>query len=364
MIDLAEQRIDIGRRAFNAFVGWGISTLLLWLFTRNRGDGNTTSQQASKFTDSNSNQIGSAIPVVLGRALIKNPLISYYGDFRADIYTEEYGAHSGFNLGAILWPMVAKLIIFLVKPDLVVTPTGPGNTVDAGDKRVFLANFVIELIILILMNLINGHLLRVTIQKGFKYYLGWQHIICWTGNNIGLKRIWMNVYDSNVEESTETGVWDNNNHIAWKQDNPNGIVAHIDDEDMFGGVDEGGGFVGDVRIYFGTMTQPNDSWMVSEMSKSAEIPSELKGLTPKYPMYLTAVIPTAYIGKQATIPEMWFEVVNYPDRLYNSFKYDLQGLYLDYIDKYLNDIYNYLNSYKHHLNSHLYTPNIIPVGHT
>ena len=353
MIDLAEQRIDIGKRAFNAFVGWGISTLLLWLFTRNRGDGNTTSQQASKFTDSNSNQIGSAIPVVLGRALIKNPLISYYGDFRADIYTEEYGAHSGFNLGAILWPMVAKLIIFLAKPDLVVTPTGPGNTVDAGDKRVFLANFVIELIILLLMNLINGHLLRVTIQKGFKYYLGWQHIICWTGDNVGLKRIWMDVYDSNVEESTETGVWDNNNHIAWKQDNPNGIVAHIDDEDMFGGVDEGGGFVGDVRVYFGTMTQPNDSWMVSEMSKSADIPPELKGLTPKYPMYLTAVIPTAYIGKQATIPEMWFEVVNYPDRLYNSFKYDLQGLYLEYIDDYLGDVYNYLNSQSSDVKNHL-----------
>ena len=159
MIDLAEQRIDIGRRAFNAFVGWGISTLLLWLFTRNRGDGNTTSQQASKFTDSNSNQIGSAIPVVLGRALIKNPLISYYGDFRADIYTEEYGAHSGFNLGAILWPMFAKMIIFLAKPDLVVTPTGPGSTVTAGDKRVFLANFVIELIILLLMTLENLYFL-------------------------------------------------------------------------------------------------------------------------------------------------------------------------------------------------------------
>ena len=47
----------------------------------------------------------------------------------------------------------------------------------------------------------------------------------------------MNVYDPDVEESTEQGVWDNNNHIAWKQNNVNGIVAHIDDEDMFGGVD-------------------------------------------------------------------------------------------------------------------------------
>ena len=51
------------------------------------------------------------------------------------------------------------------------------------------------------------------------------------------------------------------------------------------------------------------------MNNSPNIPAELKGLTPRYPMYMTCVIPTAYIGKQSTIPEMWFEVVNYPYRL-------------------------------------------------
>ena len=65
----------------------------------------------------------------------------------------------------------------------------------------------------------------------------------------------MNVYDDKIEESTETGVWDNGNHVAWKADNPTGIVAHIDNEDMFGGPDEGGGFVGDIRLYFGTREQ-------------------------------------------------------------------------------------------------------------
>lgn len=314
---------------FNAFIGWGVSTLLLWLLNRNsNSDGD---QEASKYTASNVNQIGSAIPVVLGRAMIKNPLVSYYGDFRADIYTEEYGMHTGIN-----WIGVVPLIVFGIlaicsAPDKVevavsvpvVGGTGGGSaqgeskgvTIDSGEKRAAILNVIVSVLLWLLTQLFAMHMGKTTIQKGFKYYLGWQHILCWTGDNCGIKKIWMNVYDSNVKDSTETGVWDNSNSIAWKSSNPNGIIAHIDNEDMFGGVDENGGFVGDIRFYFGTDTQPKDSWMVDQMTKSENIPTELKGLTPRYPMYMTCVIPQAYIGKQATIPEMWFEVVNYPNRL-------------------------------------------------
>lgn len=381
------------------FLGWGISTLLMWLL-RDRSDGDTDNQQqASNFTDSNANSIGSPIPVVLGRAMVKNPLISFYGDFRAEPYTEEYGMHSDFDVAAFILPLLLMLINALSIPDTitisggvvqevdssaaakavpgatsigagsgtpgmgtintdpgqpVTTNTGGGSTSGPGTvtgtftmnnssaKQTALLNVVMYILMWLLMQLFNSHLGRTTIQKGFLYYLGWQHIICWTGENFGIRKLWMNVYDPDIEQQTQKGVWGDEN-ICWKADNPTGIVAHIDDDMMFGGWDEGGGFIGDVRMYFGTQAQGRDSWMVNQMSLSEDIPAHMKGLTPVYPMFFTAVIPTAYIGKQATIPEMWFEVVNYPNSLYKEFKYDLQGMYTDKLTEYLNNIYDYLN---------------------
>ena len=59
-----------------ATIGWGIASMLLqWLLMKNKDSGASSDQQPSKYTNTNANQIGSAIPVVLGRALIKNPLI-------------------------------------------------------------------------------------------------------------------------------------------------------------------------------------------------------------------------------------------------------------------------------------------------
>ena len=119
---------------------------------------------------------------------------------------------------------------------------GPVIVQDVGTgRRNALIMTAIRLFLIWLMNqLFSKHLGKVTIQKGFKYYLGWQHILCWTGDNIGLKKIWMNVYDSDAESSTQRGVWDNNSDIAWKSQNQQGLVAHIDDDQMFGGWDEGG----------------------------------------------------------------------------------------------------------------------------
>ena len=305
-----------GKMAFSNFLGWGISTLLIWLFNRHhRKDNSSTSQQPSDFTSSNVNTIGSPIPVVIGRGMIKSPLISFYGDFKYRIYTEEYGAHSKLDIGSALLQFLLMLIPALLTPDKVI---GEGGVVlDSGRKRRAIIMAIVNFLIWLLMQLLVKHMLKTTIQKGFKYYIGWQNLICWTGPNCGIKKIYMDVYDDKVESSTQTGVWDNNNHVAWKSANPKGIVAHVDDEDMFGGVDEGGGFVGDIRFYFGTREQGKDSWMVDQMTKSPNIPDDLKGLTPIYHMYLTCVIPQAYVGKQATIPEMWFEVVNYPNRLGN-----------------------------------------------
>lgn len=412
-----------GHHGMSPWIGWGISTLLLFLLNRkNRKSSNTSSQQPSKFTDTTVNNIGSPVPVVLGRCLVKNPLISFYGDFRADPYTEEYGMHSKLNVWGFLLPLILQLIFIVCQKDTVVLTAGTGKEVptagavedvdtsgeiadivkppeqvsmtqlktdagvpvqaghysgtttapgpisgqieyaESGKKRAMIVNVLIQIILWLLLWLFNRHAGRTTIQKGFKYYLGWQHIICWTGDNTGIKKLWMNVYDSNVEDSTEKGVWEPSNHVAWEQDNINGITAHIDQPDMFGGVDEGGGFIGDVRFYFGNRIQPKDPWMIRQMTISEGVPAELKGLTPKYPMYLTCVISNpdcqsgAYIGKQATVPEMWFEVVNYPDRLVEDGKEVIKKKYnatmladwqkiLDFMSGMAADVQTYMKPY-------------------
>lgn len=380
--------IDVSKSVFNSFLGWGATTLLLWLLRRKTGSGSTI--KPDNFKENNTNQIGSAIPVVLGRAMIKDPLVSYYGDFAYRVYTEEYGMYSRFPWESLIVTILTGILATVslevpvtsavtgtaapgasvacpfgpgtVTSPSTVTGTATGVTQGSGAQNAIIVTTIVSCLITIFMWLLTRHMGRITIQKGFKYYLGWQHIICWTGDNIGLKRIWMNVYDSEVEESTQSGVWDNNNHVAWKAENPTGIVAHIDDEDMFGGVDQGGGFIGDVRVYLGTTSQPNDSWMISEMSKSENIETELKGLTPKYSSFVTCVIPRAYIGKQVTIPSMWFEIVNYPDRLYRAHKTAMFSLYSSkllyyyglvtaFINKQSTNVINYVSGYLNSLDS-------------
>lgn len=315
------------------WIGWAISTLLLLFIKRKRSSSsseNTATQQPSKFTDDTGNQIGNSIPVVIGRAMIKNPLVSYYGDYSYRPYTEEYGLHSDVDADAMWWPIILGIISQVSIPTKhpVVGGMGGGVAVDTqnGIKNAIIVGAVQAVLVAIMQNLFNDHLGRTTIQKGFLYYLGWQHILCWTGENFGLKKIWMNVYDTNVEQSTEQGVWGSDD-VIWKHENVNGIIASIDDINMFGGYDEGGGFTGHVHVYFGTESQPFDAWMQEQMTQSANVPDELKGLTPRYPMFVTCVVNGtgvyggsggeevaggAYIGKQATVPEMWFEVVNYP----------------------------------------------------
>ena len=329
-----------------AFIGYAVTTLLMFFLRRGMSSSTDTSntQQASKYTDSNVNNIGDPIPVVLGRGMIKNPLVSFYGDYSYAAYTEEYGMHSSFSWSSLLWPLIFGILAVVMTPNTVVTTMGPGVETSQGAKNAMILNVVFTVLMFILSAMFGDHAGRTTIQKGFKYYLGWQHIICWTGANIGIKKIWMNVYDSDLEESTETGIWDNDNHVAYKSENPMGIIAHIDDDDMFGGVDEQGGFVGDIRMYLGTEEQGRDSWMSDQMTKSENIPDSLKGLTPVYPMFVTAVIPTAYIGKQATIPEMWFEIVNYTSQLYDEYKPIFKYKYIDAFRDGSEKLVNYFNN--------------------
>lgn len=316
------------------FLSYGLTTLLLAFFNDSTESGSTDNQQPSKFTEDNTNQIGSCIPVVLGRALIKDPLVSYYGSFRADPYTEEYGMHTDVDIGDYLIVCLITNLAYAFMPKIhPVVSACPGEAIDSenGIVNALMMTAVQVFLWWLLQELFGNNGGKTTIQKGFKYYLGWQHILCWTADNIGLRRIWMNVYNTESEASREQGVWtpigesedsgELQAAIAYKVDNQMGITCRIEDDEMFGGPDEGGGFIGDVRVYFGTDVQNRDAWMVKEMSESTQIDDSLKGLTPKYPWFVTAVISDkdlqngAYIGKQATVPEMWFELVNYPNDL-------------------------------------------------
>ena len=165
----------------NPWVGWGISTLLLFSINRKNKTSNTNSQQPSKYTADNVNCIGKPVPVVLGRCMVKSPLVSYYGDFGYEPYTEEYGMHTNLDAASLLWPILLQILMALIAPSThpvqVGTPAGPGTGYAAdtqnGTKFDALVAAIIKLLIALLFWLFSRHEGRTTIQKGFLYYLGW-----------------------------------------------------------------------------------------------------------------------------------------------------------------------------------------------
>ena len=243
-------------RGLDPWVGWGLSTLLLLLFNRSNDSDTEVEQDPNKYEDDNLSMIGTPIPAVIGRVMIKNPLISYYGAWRADIYTEEYGMHTALDWIGILLNLLFSLLSDLTRPVyhtttnkslVVIDPTvttsqGSGQLNDNevvgtvldtenGEKFNNLLNALMATFLSLVMQLFTNHMGKTTIQKGFLYYMGWQHILCWTGENLGIKALWMNVFDSELEASTEQAVWDNG--IAWKSQNLTGMSFKIDDEQMF-----------------------------------------------------------------------------------------------------------------------------------
>lgn len=336
--------------ALNAYVGYGVSTLLLWLLNKRNKKTSSSSQTPSSLnvTDT-ATRLGDPIPVVLGRTLIKSPLIAYYGDFRSEPYTETYSAHANFNAGPIfLMSLLQAIILYATRPHhgtepeagqshthTITTPHGPGSASGAAppvrvkDNQIAPWQQSIWMIFInfLLSWLINGRNLRTTMQKGFKYYLGYQYLVCWTGTDIRIKRIYMkenNVFDSVIS------YWENQDPTTLPPlplppmppddtsigiiNNPSGYNLDINDDHLFGGPDEQGGFIGSLHIYFGSNVQQKDAWMIQQMSQTS-IQQHLRGLTPVYKPFLSIVVPTAYIGKTATIPELWVEVHNVPNNL-------------------------------------------------
>lgn len=284
----------------NKWIGWGISTLALWFLNKKSNSSDESSKPNDLNVSSNETKIGSPIPVVLGRCLVKSPIVSYFGDFRADRYTETYAAHAHFNA----WPLVFALIADVLLAPSTGTTKDKDSHGDAGfgsNKDTMITPLIKALFLWLLNWLINGRNLKTTIQKGFKYYLGYQFLVCWTGKNMRVRAVFLN--EEKVWEGDEAAV----NYAG-------AFTIHVNDDELFGGPDENGGFVGDFRVYLGSDNQPSDGWMVQQMSGST-IPAELKGLTPAYRDFVSVVVPTAYIGKQSTIPTTWIELQNCPNNL-------------------------------------------------
>lgn len=317
--------------AMNPFIGWGITTLMSYFLNHNSGDTHVDPAELSAETA----ELGTPVPVVMGRQMIKSPLTVYYGDFSSKAYTECYSAWAKFDA----WKLILSALAIWAATAITghdasphthnvsasgtgsnsagpvhVTSTGTAGThtpnpiptkEELGPK--ILDTFVKWL----LVTLINGRLLKTTIQKGFKYYLGYQMMVCLSGENIRLRGVYIG-YEKNSKNNNSGPVWTGDESRELYQTEP--FVVHVDDEDLFGGDDEGGGFIGDVRVYLGGAEQPADPWMIQQMS-AGTISEELRGLTPAYRPFVSIVVPTGYIGKQASVPNMYLDMQWIPNRL-------------------------------------------------
>ena len=298
--------------SMNPYVGWGVSTLLLWFLNRNSSSDSDQSETDPEALNFSETSIGTPVPIVIGKAMIKDPLVTYWGDFRADRYTETYSAHAEFSA----WPLVFSLIAQVLtapatgttnpgQPVKVSTPQGPGTGATSGpgtNKDTMVTPLIQALFMWLLMWLINGRNLKTTIQKGFKYYLGYQEVFARSSPGMRLRAVY-------IEENK---VWEGN--VAREDVLPGPLVIKVNDENLFGGVDEGGGFVGELHVYLGGDNQNPDAWMQSQMNQSS-VQEAVRGLTPAYRSCVSVVVPTAYIGKNAKIPKMWLELEYIPNGL-------------------------------------------------
>lgn len=298
----------------NPYVGWGVSSLLLWLVNKGSGSSDQTDPEPSDLSISET-KVGTPVPVVLGRTLVKSLMPIYYGDFSAKAYTETYAAHAKFPAwpmilqGLLMWataPVTGKTVDGTEKPHKHLSTEGetgpPTQEHGHGHKEKIGPEILMMFAQWILMWLINGRNLKTTMQKGFKYYLGYQQLVCWSAPGMRLRVVYLG----------QNKVWEGD--VSRESLNGQPFVIKINDDELFGGPDEGGGFSGELHVYLGGENQMPDPWMVQQMHADT-VQEELRGLTPAYRPFVSIVVPTAYVGKQATIPETWVELQYCPNGL-------------------------------------------------
>ncbi|AJQ26930.1 phage tail protein [Pelosinus fermentans] len=302
--------------AMNPYVGWGVTTLLSYFLNKSNNSSSSSSEPAELSAEAS--ELGTPVPVIMGRSILKSPLTIYYGGFKSRAYTETYSAHANFSA----WPIILSALAVwassaITGASITGTPHSHGSYAPPpgehkhGNKESVGPQILMLFVTWLLNWLINGRNLKTTIQKGFKYYLGYQMLCCVSGTDIRLRGLYIG-YDANSEYDNNGAVWTGN--ISREDHLTAPYVIRVDKEELFGGVDENGGFVGDVRIYLGGADQPTDPWMIEQMSADS-VQEELRGLTPAYRPFVSLVVPVAYIGKQASIPTTWVDVQWIPNRL-------------------------------------------------
>lgn len=139
----------------------------------------------------------------------------------------------------------------------------------------------------------TGLFTKKTVVKGYDYYLSLQLAIC-LGNSVQLRKIRMD--DKVVYEAAS--------YITSVDLGP--MNETIDQPDAFGGVDEGGGWVGDFTWYAGGFSQNPDSYLEDIIGED---------LVPGYRGTANIVFKDAYIGESGSLRRMDFEVSAYTRNL-------------------------------------------------
>lgn len=119
---------------------------------------------------------------------------------------------------------------------------------------------------------------------GYKYYVGLALGLA-LGPGVVLKRIW---FEKDEVWSGTAG--------------PDETAVNIDKPSLWGGEEKGGGFVGTLRFYGGSFTQPRNAYLTAKV-----LPNE----TPAYVGQSYLVFEQPYIGTQAQLRSMSFELARY-----------------------------------------------------
>lgn len=142
---------------------------------------------------------------------------------------------------------------------------------------------------------------------GYKYFLGWQLVIC-LGPNVRLKKVWFGTKSGDDEteaEEDDPNFTDPNDPKVptpiWQGDMGTGHIK-CTDLDAFGGDQGGGGYDLDIYFYGGESSQTTNAYLQSKIA----------GFVPPYRGVSYAVV-HGYIGNSTQLQNMTFEV----ERIYD-----------------------------------------------
>ena len=133
---------------------------------------------------------------------------------------------------------------------------------------------------------------------GFKYEIGFDLAVC-LGPGFSFRRIWAGQYE----------LW---NGCLTACTN----VVHVNQPNLFGGEEKGGGFVGDIALYCGNFDQPRDPYLAATVDPNV----------PAYVGVAHMVFRRCYIGNQTSLQPIYVEGSMFTNSLQTAFGIMLNGL--------------------------------------